>query len=218
MDKIIIAIDGPAGSGKSTIAKILAKKLNITYVDTGAMYRAFTYKLLKYGISFDDNNSIIDILTNTSIEFKDNHIYLDGKIIDEEIRSNKISENVSLVARIIEVRIKLVDIQRNIAKNRSIVMDGRDICSYVLPNANYKFFITASPEERGKRRYNELKEKDRTVTFKKIIVGIKNRDELDSTREHAPLVKTSDSILIDTTNKTIESSVDEVLNYIQERR
>lgn len=214
MEDLIIAIDGPAGAGKSTIAKIISEKLNITYIDTGAMYRALTYKVLKNNINLKDKDKIVKLLNNTTIDFNDSHIYLDGKIVDSEIRENNISQNVSLVAKIKDVRLKLVEIQRKISENKSVVMDGRDIGSYVLPNANYKFYITATPEERGRRRYNELTKKQKKVNLNEIISDIKKRDKTDSTREIAPLIKTKDAILIDTTNKSIEEGVKEVLSYI----
>ncbi|WP_026895052.1 (d)CMP kinase [Clostridiisalibacter paucivorans] len=216
MNNIVIAIDGPAGSGKSTIAKLLAKKLNIEYIDTGAMYRAITLKFLSNNIDLSDKEKVLQILENTKIDFKDKHIFLDDKIVDNEIRKNYISKNVSAIAKIKEVRLKLVKIQRFIAINKSIVMDGRDVGSYVLPNANYKFYITASPEERGLRRYKELKEKKENVILNKIIEEIKNRDRIDSTRAFSPLIKSDDAIIIDTTNKSIEIVLKEVIDHIKE--
>ncbi|RKD34522.1 (d)CMP kinase [Thermohalobacter berrensis] len=218
MKKISIAIDGPAGAGKSTIAKIISKKLKITYIDTGAMYRALTLKLLDNKINLDDINSIKKILTNTTIDFKNNNIYLDGKIVNEQIRTNKVNNNVSKVAKIKEVREELVKKQRQIACNKSVVMDGRDIGTYVLPYATFKFFITASVEERGKRRYKDLIKKEKDITLEKVIEEIKIRDKIDSTRELSPLKMSKDAILIDTTYKTIEETVNEILTYIKEGR
>ncbi|SHH47676.1 cytidylate kinase [Caloranaerobacter azorensis DSM 13643] len=215
MDKIVIAIDGPAGAGKSTIAKIIAKKLNINYVDTGAMYRALTLKALKNNIDFNDKNSLISLLDKTDIDYYDNHIYLDGKIVDNEIRSNEVSKNVSKVARIKEIRIKLVEIQRKIASNKSVIMDGRDIGSHVLPNADFKFYVTASVDERSHRRYKELISKNVEISLKQVKEEIKQRDEIDKSREFSPLIKSEDAILIDTTRKTVEESVNEILNIIK---
>lgn len=216
MNHLTIAIDGPAGAGKSTIAKIISNRLEIQYVDTGAMYRALTYKLIKEQTDLTNINSIIHILSKTSINFKNNHIYLDNIIVDDEIRNNNISKNVSIVAKIKEVREKLVDIQRELANNKSIVMDGRDIGSFVLPNAKYKFYITASPEERGRRRYVELtnNSKNKDINIENIIEEIKRRDKIDSTRDFAPLIICEDAIVIDTTNITIEEAVEEVIKYI----
>lgn len=214
MKNLTIAVDGPAGSGKSTISKKIAKKLNIVYIDTGAMYRALTLKILRNNISLYDKTELCKTLQNTSIDFRDNHIFLDGEKVDEEIRDNKISTNVSDVAKIKEVREKLVEIQRDIARNKSVIMDGRDIGSFVLPDANYKFYITASIEERGYRRYKELKEKGYNANLNIIIDEIRERDRIDSTREFAPLVKCADAIEIDTTDKTIEEVVTEMLEIV----
>lgn len=215
MRNLTIAIDGPAGSGKSTISKKIAKELNITYIDTGAMYRALTLKMMKNKINIHDKDEILRILNNTAIDFKDNHIFLDGQIVDEEIRKNEISTNVSNVAKIQEVREKLVEIQRNIAKNKDVIMDGRDIGSFVLPDANFKFYLTASIEERGRRRFKELSEKGHKVNLKDIIEEIKERDRIDSTRKFAPLVKCQDAYEIDTTNKTIDEVVAQILGIIR---
>lgn len=218
MTKLTIAIDGPAGAGKSTIAKILAKKLNIDYIDTGAMYRAFTYKIFSKNIDVKDTQKIIELLNNTSIDFNNNHIFLDKKIIDKEIRENIISNNVSNIAKIKEVREKLVEIQKQISIRKSVIMDGRDIGTHVLPKADFKFFITASVIERGKRRFEELKKVNKNVNLEKIIEGIKERDRIDTTRDISPLRKSKDAIEIDTTNMTIEEVVYKILNIINKGR
>lgn len=205
---MIIAVDGPAGAGKSTVAKIVAKKLNINYLDTGAMYRAVTYKCLVNNIDINDEVSVINIAKNSIIDFKDNNIYLDGKILADEIRTMEVSNNVSNVAKIKEVRYLMVDIQREIGKRSSVILDGRDIGSYVFPNADYKFYLVATAEERGLRRYKELTEKGYDVNLDEIIKDIIKRDEIDSNREFAPLVKSDDAIEIDTTGKSIDEVVD----------
>ena len=202
MENIIIAVDGPAGAGKSTIAKIIAKRLNINYIDTGAMYRAVTLKCLQNNVDVKDENAVIEMAKKTSIDFRDNNIYLDSKIVNDEIRTLEVSKNVSDVAKIKEVRYLMVDLQREIGKNNAVILDGRDIGSYVFPNADYKFFLVATPEERGKRRYIELKD-------------IIRRDEIDSNREFAPLVKAEGAIEIDTTGKDIDQVVDLVLQKIK---
>lgn len=219
MDRIIsIAIDGPAGSGKSTISKLISQKLNIEYIDTGAMYRAFTLKILNKKISLDDSEKILSEINNTIIDFKDNHIYLDGEIVDKQIRENIINQNVSYIAKIKEVRYRMVELQREIAKNKSVIMDGRDIGTVVLPDATYKFFIIASVDERAKRRYKELaNEGEINITLEQVKKELKMRDEIDSTRDVAPLVKAKDAIEVDTTEKNIEESVNTILEIIQGR-
>lgn len=215
MKNLVIAMDGPAGAGKSTIAKIIAKKLNINYIDTGAMYRAITYKCLKNNININNEDEVIKLAKETKIDFKNNNIYLDNNILNEEIRTIDVSNNVSNVAKIKGVRYLMVDIQREIGKRNSVILDGRDIGSYVFPNANYKFFLVATPEERGQRRFKELKEKGYDVTLEKIINDIIKRDKIDSNREFAPLIKAHDAIEIDTTGKTIDEVVESVLYRIK---
>ena len=215
MNNLVIAIDGPAGAGKSTIAKIIAKKLDINYIDTGAMYRAVTLKCIQNNINIEDESSVIELAKQTEIDFKDNNIYLDGQIVNEEIRSIEVTNNVSNVAKIKEVRYLMVDVQREIGKRNSVILDGRDIGSYVFPNANYKFFLIATPEERGARRYKELVEKGVEVKLQDVIDDIIKRDEIDSNREFAPLVKAKDAIEIDTTGKSIDEVVASVLDKIK---
>lgn len=214
MSNLVIAVDGPAGAGKSTIAKIIAEKLNINYIDTGAMYRAITYKCLEKNIDINNEDEVRKIAKETEIDFKDNNIYLDGKILTDEIRTIEVSNNVSNVAKIKEVRYLMVDVQREIGKRNSVILDGRDIGSYVFPNADYKFFLIATPEERGKRRHIELSKKGYDITLDEIIRDIVKRDEIDSNREFAPLVKADDAIEIDTTGKSIDNVVDSVLSKI----
>ena len=215
MKNLVIAVDGPAGAGKSTIAKIVADKLNINYIDTGAMYRAITYKVLQNNIDVNNEDQIIEIAKNSDIDFKDNNIYLDGKILKEEIRTPEVSNNVSNIAQIKEVRYLMVDVQREIGNKSSVILDGRDIGSYVFPKANYKFFLVASPEERGERRYKELIKKGYDTTLEEVIKDVIRRDEIDSNREFAPLVKASDAIEIDTTGKSIDEVVESVISKIR---
>lgn len=214
MNNLVIAVDGPAGAGKSTIAKIVAEKLNINYIDTGAMYRAITYKCLENKVDINNEEEVKKIAKNTNIDFKYNNIYLDGKIINEEIRTMEVSNNVSNVAKIKEVRYLMVDVQREIGKRNSVILDGRDIGSYVFPNAHYKFFLIATPHERGSRRHRELIEKGYEVKLDEIINDIIKRDEIDSNREFAPLVKAADAIEIDTTGKSINEVVELVVSKI----
>ena len=215
MKNLVIAVDGPAGAGKSTIAKLIADKLNINYIDTGAMYRAITYKCLQNNIDINNEEEVIEIAKNCEIDFKDNNIYLNGEILKDEIRTMEVSNNVSNVAKIKEVRYLMVDVQRNIGKVSSVILDGRDIGSYVFPNADYKFFLNASPEERGERRYKELVKKGYETTLEEVIKDVIRRDEIDSNREFAPLVKADDAIEIDTTGKSIEGVVEDVISKIK---
>ena len=212
---MIIAVDGPAGAGKSTISKLIAKKLNINYIDTGAMYRAVTYKCLSEGVDVKNEEDVIEVAKRTDIDFRDNNIYLDSKVVNEEIRTREVSANVSDVAKIKEVRYLMVDVQREIGTRNDVILDGRDIGSYVFPNADYKFFLVATPEERGRRRYKELCEKGFEGTLEEIIKDIEKRDEIDSNREFAPLKKADDAIEIDTTGLGIDEVVEAVVSKIK---
>lgn len=208
---ISIAIDGPAGAGKSTIAKKIAKNLSIEYIDTGAMYRALTLKVLKLNLNPKIKEDVIATLKTTTINFENNNIYLDGKMVNKEIRNTIINKNVSHIAKIKEIRETMVSLQQDLAKTKSIIMDGRDIATSVLPNADFKFFITASVEERSRRRYEELIEKgENDIYFDDIKTEIQNRDNIDSNREFSPLIQSDDAYLIDTS----EMSIDEVMTKI----
>lgn len=209
-DMIRIAVDGPSGAGKSTIAKAVAQRLGIDYIDTGAMYRAIGYKMLKEGINVDDLEGIQRLLDTTEIDFSKGDIILDGQVINDLIRTPEISKQASSCSAVGIVREKLVDLQQKMGRAKSVVMDGRDIGTVVFPDAEYKFFITASPEERAKRRYNELIEKGQKVNYDQVLADITDRDHNDSTREITPLRKAEDAIEVDTTNMTIE----EVIEYI----
>ena len=211
-----IAIDGPAGAGKSTIAKLVSKKLNIEYIDTGAMYRALTLKVLRNNLNPLNKNDVIQISQNTEIDFIKNHIYLDGEQVDNEIRDNIINNNVSYIAIIEEIRFNMVKLQQKMAKSKSVVMDGRDITTVVLPNADFKFFITASVEERGRRRCKEIKEKGKTdITLVQIIDEIKKRDDIDSNREISPLKIADDAFVLDTTNMTVDECVNSIISIVK---
>lgn len=214
-----IAIDGPSGAGKSTIAKELAKVLDIIYLDTGAMYRAIGLKALRLGINTEDEVGIKGILDSTNIEILYENgtqkVILDGEDVSMAIREHQVSKAASNVSKIPEVRLKLVAMQRDIASKNNVVLDGRDITSYVLPNANHKFFLTATAEERAKRRYNELIEKGQNVIYDNILNDINDRDYNDTHRDFAPLTRTSDSIFIDSTNMTKEQVIDYILECIK---
>lgn len=217
---ISIAIDGPAGAGKSTIAKLLAKKLGATYIDTGAMYRTLTYKALENGISLENEEELTELLLNSKIELvpvEDKQmVLLDGKDVTEQIRSPKVSQYVSIVAKHANVRKYMVELQKAFAKETSIVMDGRDIGSIVLPNANVKIFLTASIEERARRRHKELLHKGYQPVLAEILQDIENRDRLDRERESSPLVKADDAILIDATSLTIDEVVNQIFSLAKQ--
>lgn len=212
-----IAIDGPAGAGKSTVAKLISEKLGINYLDTGAMYRSIAYALINKGIDPEDADAVKDHLDEVDIEVKYikrvQHMYLDGKDISKLIRTNDISMGASNVSKIPDVRLKLIEMQQEIARNFDIVMDGRDICTYVLPDADHKFFITASVDERARRRFKELPEGS-NLTFEDIREDIIKRDKNDSEREFMPLKQAEDAVLVDTTDMNIDEVIDFVLKEI----
>jgi cytidylate kinase len=212
---MIIAIDGPSGAGKSTVAKLVSKKLNFEYIDTGAMYRALAYKAFKNNIQINEEK-IEQMLSSTKIDYFNNSIFLDDENVDSFIRNENISKMSSNISALKNVRIKMVDLQRNIAKNKNVILDGRDIGTNVFPNANYKFFITASVEERSKRRYDELINKGVCTSYDTILLDIKNRDINDSSRKIAPLKIAEDAILIDTTNMNIQDVVAKILSIVSE--
>lgn len=220
MTKLTIAIDGPASSGKSTIAKEVAHQLGITYIDTGAMYRGITLALIERNIPFNDVEKIVDLMNQTKMEFKiiegSQHLFLEGVDVSEAIRSVDVTQNVSEVSAIPEVRTHLVTLQQKMAEATSVVMDGRDIGTVVLPNAPHKFFFTASPQVRALRRYKENMAKGLTSqTLEEIEAAIIERDRYDSTREHSPLKQADDAILIDTGDLTIDETVTQIIQKIE---
>lgn len=208
-----IAIDGPAGAGKSTIAKIIAERTGILYLDTGAMYRAITYGALKAGIDWQDQQSIIDIAANSRITFDQNRVILNGEDITEAIRMPEVSKHTSDVAVISEVREILVNEQRRIAAGTSVIMDGRDIGSVVLPDADYKFYLDATVRERAQRRLKEFEDKGLTKTLQEVERDIAQRDYNDMHRKAGPLVCVPDAVVIDTTGKDISTVCQEITAY-----
>ena len=215
MENLVIAIDGPAGAGKSTISKLIAKNLGINYIDTGAMYRAITYKCIKEDIDVNDIQRVVDLCSRTDVDFVDNYIYLDGQRLNEEIRTLQVSSRVSDVAKIPQVREFLLEKQREIGKRSDVILDGRDVGTHIFPDAKYKFFLNASAQERGRRRYQELIDKGQSVALEEIIEDIKKRDYIDSTREVAPLVKADDAIEVDTTAMTIDQGVTYISDMVR---
>jgi cytidylate kinase len=222
MKKLIsIAIDGPAGAGKSTVAKQVAEKLSFIYIDTGAMYRALTYKALLIGADLNNGSALESVLHETDIVLvkteEGQSVILDGNDVSEEIRSREVTNNVSFVARQKEVRIEMVKRQQLLAESGGVVMDGRDIGTHVMPNAELKIFLIASVEERARRRYEEISLKGITADFEQLKSEIALRDKRDSERETAPLKKAEDAIELDTTSMSIEEVVLSILHYAQER-
>lgn len=209
-----IAIDGPSGAGKSTIAKAVAKKLGIDYIDTGAMYRAVGYKVKTSGVNVENADDLRKMLDDTDIDFVNGDIKLDGQSVNDVIRTPEISKMASIVSAKAPVRTKLVEIQRNMGTRKSIIMDGRDIGTNVLKDAEYKIYLTASAEERADRRYKELVEKGETVNYDQILRDIKDRDHNDMTRELNPLSKADDATELDTTGMNIEQVIDAVLGIV----
>lgn len=217
---INVAIDGPAGAGKSTIAKAAAKELGFIYVDTGALYRAVAYNAVKNGV-IDDEQGIISMLDDTKVELKYvegvQSVYLNGEDVSGFIRTPEISMGASKVSAIPQVREFLLNLQREIAKTNNVIMDGRDIATVVLPDAEVKIFLFASPERRAERRYKELVEKGENVSFDDVLKDVNQRDYQDSHREIAPLKPSEESIMADTSELTLQESIDLIVNTIKEK-
>ena len=212
-ENFVIAIDGPSASGKSTVAKEIAKILDISYLDTGAMYRAFTYYLLKENISLTEEE-IRKVIGNINIDIEKDSVILNGEDISKAIRGDEVTKNVSKVSAIPIVREVLVDLQRNISNGKSIVLDGRDIGTVVFPNAKYKFFITATAEERAMRRFKDEKS-SLNKSYEEILEDLKVRDVLDSNRKISPLKQAEDAHLIDSTEMTLREVVEKIINIIR---
>lgn len=213
MKKIVIAIDGPSGSGKSTTAKNIAKELGIEYINTGAMYRAAALQAKLKNIPIDEA-SVSEMLDKTDIDFMDGEIFLNGREVGDEIKTLEISTLASQISQLANCRTKLVEIQRRIAKAKSVVMDGRDIGTNVLPDAEFKFYITASLDIRAERRWNEMKNNGQNVSLDEVKSNIEKRDHEDMTRELNPLVKAKDAIEISTDHNSIEQMTEILKSYI----
>ena len=224
---LTIAIDGPAAVGKSTMGKLIARELGFLYIDTGAIYRAITWKVLKNSVNVSDENMISNLVSNTCVTIeKANckslndyyHIFVDGEDVTEEIRNPRIDQNVSQIARLPKIRKQLIYLQRKLAEKGNIVMEGRDIGSIILPQSDIKFYFTASEEERIKRRYKELISKGYSMDYEEVKKQIMQRDKIDSKRKYAPLIRAKDAILIDSTEKSIEEVKDKILKILKKYR
>lgn len=210
---MIIAIDGPSGAGKSTVARLLSRELGFEYIDTGAMYRALAYKAYINNIEIKED-TIDEMLKTTEVDYSDNKIFLDKNNVDSLIRSEEISKYASEISALQNVRSKMVELQRNIAKGKNVILDGRDIGTKVFPDADFKFFITASVETRAERRYEQLVAGGTDANLDNVLEDIKKRDINDSTREISPLKKADDAILIDTTHMEINEVVMNIINLV----
>jgi len=216
MKNFQVAIDGPAGSGKSTISKMVCDRIGFTHIDTGAMYRAVTLEALNLGVDLEREESY-KFLDDIKIVYNDDKIYLNGKPVGREIRSTRVANNVSTVAKMPVVRTNMVKLQQEAAKNGLILMDGRDIGTVVLPNADLKIFLTASVEERANRRFKENALSGSQENYDEVLAAIKDRDFKDSNRELNPLRMAEDAVLVDTTNMNIEQVVEKIINLIKEK-
>ena len=212
-----IAIDGPAGSGKSTIAKSVAKGLEFTYIDTGAMYRAITLKALELNIRNLADETLYDFILDTKLEFVNELMYMDGRDVSKEIRSEEVVKNVSLVSSLKYVRDILVEKQREMAKTNNVVMDGRDIGTNVLKDASLKIFLTAAIDVRALRRFYELQEAGSSMSYDDVVADVMRRDNFDTNRLNNPLRQAEDAILIDNSELTIEETAQKIMHLFKEK-
>ena len=217
----IVGIDGPAGSGKGTVTKQIANKLGLVNIDTGSTYRCVALEVLNRNISLEDREKIIEIAKDIKIDIKSapsgDLVYLNGKDVTKEIRSKEVTKIVSPVSSIKEVRYIMVDLQRKLAEGKNIIMEGRDICTYVFPNADVKIYLDASIEERAKRRYKENQEKNIDMTYEEVYENIRKRDENDKAKEIGALKLAEDSIVVDTTNLSIDEVVEKIIEIIKRK-
>lgn len=219
---MIVAIDGPAGSGKGTVTKEIAKRMGLINLDTGATYRCVALASLKHGIKLEEEDKIVSLIDDLDIEFKYDkddfiRVYLNGEEVTSEIRSFEVNQIVSPISSIVRVRLKMVDLQRKMAEGKDVIMEGRDIGTYVFPNADVKIYLDADVEERAKRRFKENKEKGLDVTFEEVLENIKKRDENDKHKEIGSLKIAEDAVIVDSTKLSIEEMADAVEKIILEK-
>lgn len=218
----VVGIDGPAGSGKGTVTKLIANRTDLINIDTGITYRCVALEALNQNLTLDDKEKIIDIAKKIKIEIENTEngdiVFLNGKDVTKEIRSKEVTKIVSPVSSIKEVRYEMVEVQRKLAEGKNVIMEGRDICTYVFPNADVKIYLDASIEERARRRYKEMQEKGIDMTFEEVKQNIEARDHNDKIKEVGALKLAEDSIIIDSTNKTIEEVVEEIISIINKKR
>ena len=214
---MVIAIDGPAGSGKGTVTELLAKDLNFTKIDTGAMYRAITWEVIQKKVSLEDIEKIKEILCDSKIEFQKESVFLNQREITNEIRTKEVSNLVSQVSHIPEVRNAMVELQRKMGKNANVIMEGRDIGTNVFPNAEVKIYLDASPEERARRRYEQNLEKRISTTYEEVLENVKFRDYNDKTSNVGPLKIAEDAVIVDSTNLTIEEVVETIKKIVEKK-
>ena len=216
---MIVAIDGPAGTGKGTVAKLISEKLDFVYIDTGAMYRCITLKMIRESISLNEEEKIKDLLERTKITFKNlsdkQHVYLDGEDVSDLIRKPNVNELVSPVSAIKIIRIKMVELQRKLGEEGNVIMEGRDITTVVFPNAEVKIYLDAKLEIRAERRYKELVERGNNVTYEDTLESIRKRDKNDMEKEMGALKIAEDAVVIDTSNMTIEEVHDKIKEIIE---
>ena len=214
---MIIAVDGPAGSGKSTVSKMIADEIGITYLDTGAMYRLFAYKLMKENIDFSDRSEELKALEDLNIDMKNNRFYLDNEDVTDEIRTREVSNNASRVSVVKEVREKMVELQRAFSKSKDVILDGRDIGTVVFPDADLKIYLNADPKIRAERRYEELKDKGENAEYEEILREITKRDYDDMHRKESPLKIAEDAVVLDSTSLSAEEVKDKIKELIRKK-
>lgn len=214
---LVVAIDGPAGSGKGTVTKIIANNKNLQYIDTGAMYRCIALKMLEENVGLEDTEKIKNILNDIEIDLEGSNVFLNNRDVTKQIRTVEVSNFTSPVSAIGFVREKMVELQRALAKGKDVIMEGRDIGTIVFPNADVKIYLDAKPEERARRRVEQNEKNGIASNYEQILKDIIERDTRDMTRENSPLKKADDAILVDTTSLTIDEVIDKIINIIENK-